>query len=236
MWKTVLKFIENIIFPEQCIHCKKIGQYLCDDCLSLIEIIETPVCPYCHLNRASLEICQKHHSYLDGMLIAADYSNQIVARAIKLLKYEPCARKLAPYLTKILIYTLLASQNKSLLSNQIISFVPIHKQRENVRGFNQAQLLATLLAKECDAVCLKTLIKSKPTPHQTKLSKEQRQNNIKDSFQIAPDSEDLIAGKLIILIDDVFTTGATLEECAKILKKYGAHSVIGLTVAGEIIN
>lgn len=235
MWKTALKFVETIIFPEQCISCKKVGQYICDDCLSLIEIIETPVCPYCHLNKSFLTICEKHKSFLDGAVIACDYSNKTVSSAIKLLKYEPCAKKLAPYLSKILLYALLSSQIKPLITDQIVCFAPIHKSRENTRGFNQSQLIANLLAKQCQATCLSLLKKTKPTLHQTKLSKEKRLQNVMQSISFDNQFSGLISQKTIFLVDDVFTTGATMEECAKVLKQNGAKRVIGLAVAGEVL-
>jgi ComF family protein len=108
----------------------------------------------------------------------------------------------------------------------------IKKQKR--RGFNQAEEIGKIISEKI-YIPLKVdnLIRIKNTDSQTKLNKKQRIENIKNAFIIK--DKDTIKGKIIFLIDDVYTTGATMEECAKVLKKAGAREVWGLVAAREII-
>jgi ComF family protein len=108
--------------------------------------------------------------------------------------------------------------------------VPLHRRRLRERGFNQSLLLARALSSHLGShLDYLSFIRTKHTRAQTGLGKEERKRNVKDAFSvIAPDA---ITGKKITLVDDVFTTGYTLNECAKTLKKSGAVAVICLTLA-----
>ena len=109
----------------------------------------------------------------------------------------------------------------------------IHKKRN--RGYNQAEVMANELASVLPmALAVDCLIKIKETPSQVGLSLEQRQKNIQGVFLVKNPTR--VAGQKIFLIDDVFTTGATMQECAKTLKAAGAQSVWGITLAREPLN
>jgi len=131
--------------------------------------------------------------------------------------------------------------NKSLLihkqylyqNNFIIVPVPLHKYKEKIRGFNQSSILAKLISEITD---LKTydnvLIRFKNNQPQAKLNNNlERQKNVSSIFKINVSYQQFIKNKKIILIDDVFTTGSTLNECAKILKQNGANTVIAICLA-----
>lgn len=108
--------------------------------------------------------------------------------------------------------------------------IPLHKKRENQRGFNQAKLLAENIALYFNLPLLNNaLIKTKATPPQADLKGRQRRENIKNAFSCL--SPDLVQNKTILLIDDVTTTGATLQQAAKVLKQAGARSVWSLVIA-----
>ena len=114
----------------------------------------------------------------------------------------------------------------------IVVPVPLNKKRLLERGFNQSALLSECFARHFGLTCHAEIIERfRPTPHQVGLNKQQRQINVKNSFKII--KPELVKNKNIILIDDVVTTGSTLEEVAKTLKQNGAQKVIGLVVAKD---
>lgn len=116
--------------------------------------------------------------------------------------------------------------------NSVFIPMPLHKNKKRKRGFNQSEIIAKELSLALN-IPLKTniLVKTENTQSQTNLTREERAKNIKNAFQTKNPSE--IEGKIIFLVDDVFTTGATMEEAAKTLKKAGASHVWGLAVARE---
>ncbi len=109
--------------------------------------------------------------------------------------------------------------------------VPIHTRRLRERGFNQAFLLAKELSKLNGVEVNDILIRTRKTKSQTSLGRAERKENIKDAFALKAGAD--VKGKAFILIDDVCTTGATLEECARILKENGAREVLALTALRE---
>ena len=114
----------------------------------------------------------------------------------------------------------------------IIIPVPIHRKRKLQRGYNQTQLIAKEIAKNIDIkLCDDVLVKSKNTIAQSKLNKNKRKQNIKNAFKVL--NLEKIQGKNILLFDDIFTTGSTVNECSKILKKAGAKTVGVLTIAKD---
>lgn len=114
-----------------------------------------------------------------------------------------------------------------------VTFIPMYKKDENKRGFNQSRFLAKELCKLSDLKLKETLLKTRSTKDQIGLSKEERNNNIKDCFKAI--NEEYIKDKRILLIDDVLTTGSTVIEAVKILKKSGCIEIIVLTVAKSTI-
>jgi ComF family protein len=108
--------------------------------------------------------------------------------------------------------------------------VPLHKSRHRERGFNQSEIVAQEISKLTGLYVLKNALKRKKnTKDQTNLSPQQREENVKGAFVVT--QPDMINGKNIILVDDVITTGATLSECARMLKQAGAEKILGMTIA-----
>ena len=108
--------------------------------------------------------------------------------------------------------------------------VPLHRSRLRQRGFNQAVLIGRILARQLSLpMQLDVLARIRPTEPQIELSAEKRRINVKGAFSVI--RPDCIAGKRVLLLDDVMTTGSTLDECAKELKKAGADMVIAVTTA-----
>ena len=171
---------------------------------------------------------------LNGLFIAVAYENQLVKKLINQFKYKPYLKELSPILCSLIISHFSFSGNNALqgLKQGILVPVPLHRARFKERGFNQSEEIAKELSESLNlAFYNDVLIKIKPTLAQVGLSSEQRKENIKGTFICQ--KADRIKGEKILLVDDVYTTGATMEECAEILKKAGASQVWGIAIARE---
>jgi len=231
---SIKKFIFDLFFPRFCINCGKEGSYLCQDCFYLIEILEEQYCPFCLRPKVvsdgkTCNYC-KSLKKLTGLFCAASYDNFIVKKMINQFKYEPYIKDAAEPLSSLIISHLTNLNKGDNFQDFILIPVPLEKRKLKKRGFNQAEEIAKELSKNFKIpVFNNTLIKTKSTPAQVELEKTKRQENIKGVFSCQ--KIELIKNKKILLIDDVFTTGATLEECARILKEAGAKEVWGMVVA-----
>ena len=208
-------FLE-ILFPKSCLGCNKPGTYLCQDCLSLIDISEK-------INR-DVEI-------LSGIFCACDYENFLVKKLIQKFKYKPFAKNLSKTLAYLIILHFKNLQLQEFFTGQFLIIpIPLSKKRLKWRGFNQAQEIAKHISEFLELpVINNVLIKTKQTLAQTDLPKQQRKQNLKIAFTC--ENPEIIKNKNILLIDDVFTTGATMIEAGKTLKSAGANRIYGIAVA-----
>ena len=230
-------FIFDLIFPKECAGCGQESSWLCPDCFSKLKFSSEQYCFHCKkLNKTGsfCSTCQNDY-FLDGVIIAGNYDDKILSRLIKMLKYnfvKDIGNVLGNYLTDFLkSYFDNEPNHKSKIINlkSIIIPVPLHPRRLRWRGFNQTETIANVVAQNFQLeIITKKLIRTKHKKAQAKLDEWQRLKNIKDCFAWHGDN---LAGATIILVDDVATTGATLNECAKILKQNGANQVWGLVVA-----
>ncbi len=234
MWKKIL----NAIFPQFCVGCSKEGALICEDCLSTIAISEYQFCPFCQKpNRVfGPGKCHKHKNhFLDGLFSATDYENNLVKKTLFSFKYEPFLKTLAQPLYFLIIAHILLSESNAIFHNKqnsILMPMPLFWRRKRWRGYNQSELIAKKLSNYFKIPLLvDNLVKIKKTDSQTELSREQRQKNIANAFRLK--NPEQIQGKTIFLVDDVFTTGATMEECARVLKLSGVSSVYGIVIARE---
>ncbi len=190
--------------------CNKINTLICNDCYEQIEFISFPF-------RKSDQI-----KYLDEITVVVKYQDTI-AKLIHTFKYRGVIG-----IGKTIANLIYRSANISN-SNYLIP-VPIHKNKKAIRGFNQTEIIATELSKLTNIPSIDLLIKIKNTASQMSIkNKEQRKSNVADSFQINPKISKI--PEIVTLIDDVITTGGTLNECAKILKLHGTKKVMGLVLA-----
>lgn len=228
MEKPIYNFILDILFPKFCINCGLEKDYLCYDCFFLIEILEKQHCPFCNKpNSKTCPECKKTKS-LDGLFCAASYDNFIVKKIISQFKYEPFIKDLAKTISFLIIIHLLRSNRINSFSGFFLAPVPLYKSKIRRRGFNQSEEIAKELSKILNIPVLKSALKRiKNTAPQVNLDKEKRQENIKGAFLCTDNVKD----KKMLLVDDVFTTGSTMEECAKILKENRAKEVWGITLA-----
>lgn len=220
-------FLLDLIFPKYCVGCGCEGVWLCKTCKDKIIYIEKTTCPTCNRLTSIGKFCSRcrPNSYLTGVIVAAYYNEGPLKEAIHNFKYD-LIFDLKYALSDILSETL----NKRWNKKAIIIAVPLHKKRASERGFNQAELLAEEVSKKFNFRIIKNkLVRTKYTTQQVKLSGKKRRKNLFGVFGWVGKEE--IKGKIVLLVDDVYTTGATLQECAKILKLAGAKEVWGLVLA-----
>ena len=199
---------------------------VCLFCLDNKENLQGYICDLC---REKIEDDHKRLktdlSYLDASYYSV-YYNRFIKDKIHDFKFNDKSYLYRPF-GELLLETI----KRYSIDNDIdvIYYVPLHRRKKVSRGYNQSQLLASYLSKALSIPLSHNLIKIKPTKDQHSLNRTQRQTNLKNSFRLK-DGQDL-RGKNILLIDDLITTGATLDECAKVLKDKGANKVIGLCLA-----
>ena len=220
----------DILFPRYCVGCKKEGSFICDSCLRAQPLIAPPVCPLCGRPQASSMLCSdciRWKADIDGIRSPFRFEG-VIQQAVYQLKYRNL-RSIAPMLAGFL-YDFM---EKNPIQGEVLVPVPLHKSRIRERGYNQSTLLAKGLAKLCGLpVIHNSLVKhEKSLPQARTTSVEERKKNVSDVFSVR---DEYLKGKAIILVDDVSTSGATLDACAGVLKEAGAVSVWGLTLAREI--
>ena len=216
MWKRIKNFLINLLFPKYCLGCQREGDYLCEDCQATLEISSIH-------QKADLE-------ELSDLYFAADYQKPLIQNVIQQFKYEPFIKELAKSLSSLIIEHFQLLDNKPDFTDFILIPVPLAKRRQRWRGFNQAEEISLNLAEFWKIPLLNgTLFKIKNTLPQVELSDEERKESIKGAFICK--SPEKIKGKKILLVDDVFTTGSTMTECARILKVSGAREIVGIVVA-----
>jgi len=232
--ETLKKKLLNLLFPIDCAGCGREDTWLCPDCLPNLPAYGNENCFFCGqkypLGKTCL-VCASSHN-LDGVFVCSDYKNKIIAGLIKKLKYS-FASELGEVLGEIAVLffkKLIAGEKlkKFNLADWQVSPIPLHKKRLNWRGFNQTKIIAEYFAKRLDLEYQDTLIRVKHKIPQARLNGAERKKNIKDCFAWTGKN---LNKKNILLIDDVATTGSTLNEAAIILKLAGAEKVWGLVIA-----
>lgn len=218
----------DLIFPKKCLGCGATRKYICETCAKKTQKAYL-VCPHCKnfsVNGDTHEHCKPNTS-LDGVIAIFKYEG-VVKRAIKRIKYN-FNYDIASELVE------LASFQSVDFENFVLVPVPMHAIRQRWRGFNQAEILGEVIAKNLNLDYKKDLlIRTKNSHHQVGLGRQERLRSIRGVFAENPsDSTKRIvqSAKGIVIFDDVWTTGATLNEAAKVLKKAGAKIVWGLTIA-----
>lgn len=206
---------------------------ICDSCEKDIEFLNGNLCQKCgdKLNKAGdcINDCKKYR-YAFSSNISLCYYTKSAAKIIKNLKYGK-KKYLAPN-----IADMMNELSDKISDIDAVMFVPSSKKRIKERGFNQAEELAKILSEKFDKKLLRALIKTKETIHQAGGSQEDRLKNLKNSFLVDSKFKDEIYRKNILIIDDVFTTGSTLSECAKAVKVFKPKKIITMTFAKTKFN
>lgn len=219
----------NTFFPKHCVGCGRYGSFLCFNCAKNIEKVMTSTCYFCGKITNGGKTCpncrQKERSVLSGIILCANYKKGPVKEMIHQLKYNGIL-EYADMLGELMVERL---RGKLPKGEVVVVPVPLHRRRQGGRGFNQSELLARYVSKRLKlpgGLALSRIINTDP---QVGKSGIYRKTNLAGAFIV--DDIDLIKDKTVLLIDDVATTGSTLNECAKVLKSSGAKSVWGVVVA-----
>jgi ComF family protein len=219
----------NLLFPPRCVVCKASDSWLCQPCLSQIPLIHRPICQRCGTpltsSAALCRQCQNHPlQFIAGIRSASYFDHNPIRPAIHFLKYrnhQAVAAALAQLLAD--------AYRRFQLNVEVIVPIPLHTSRLRERGYNQCELLARQLSLSLNLpVNTTSLQRVRHTKSQMTLSAVERHQNLAGAFACRDVS---LAGRRVLLIDDVCTTGTTLDACAEALAQSGAASVWGLTLA-----
>lgn len=213
MLKEIVEMVMDVVLPRSCLGCAKEGKYVCEQCdLFLSEA--TSIFP-----KGDLEELTSAWEY-DGL----------IKDVILKIKYNGVFDAIGELVEKAL-----KIRKAYLPEDTVVTFVPMFKKKERRRGFNQAELIARKVGELTGKDTLSFLEKVKDTPSQTELDKAERLENVKDSFAIVQkSSRSCTSYSNVVLVDDVWTSGATMRECAKVLRRSGVKKVFGFTLARTV--
>jgi ComF family protein len=226
----------DLLLPPLCLMCDEpVGSMatLCSECWKKIQFIAPPFCASCG---ALFDIPVEAGTLCGACLMEAPHFTS--ARAAML--YDDASRKLIlgfkhgdrTYAAKALAVWMHRAGSEFLESADALVPVPLHRWRLFQRRYNQSALLAQqigLLAEK--PVLLDTLRRIRDTPYQGHMKRKERQENVKGAFAVAPQHKDSVKEKTFVLMDDVMTTGSTVNECARVLLAAGAKQVHVLTLS-----
>ncbi|MGQ9490599.1 MAG: ComF family protein [Anaerolineae bacterium] len=224
-WRRASRVLLDVLYPPRCPGCGRLGMLFCPACLARIEPMPAPACPRCGRPGPDDKLCPDclaTPSPLDAIVSAAVFAPPL-RNAIHQLKYEN-NRSLAEPLAALMA----TAWSRVPSPVDLIVPVPLHRQRLAERGYNQAALLARNLAEAVGVlVDERALVRARPTLQQVGLGREERIRNVAGAFSCRRD----VVGRRVLLVDDVCTTGSTLEACAEALRQGGAAWVGGFTLA-----
>ncbi len=237
-----LQFLIDALFPPQCIPCGKklaspaidsrTGTFLsiCEMCFNAIPIRTGFTCSRCGARQPT--IVNECHKGTPVIVAATEYSNYETQTLIRAVKYEHVRIASVP-LAALIARHIAAHKEIAERGPFILIPIPLHKKKEAARGYNQSELLARELINlfpRTFSLCSDSLIRIKNIPSQTtQKTHSERASNVHGSFFVT--KPEVFAGKIVFIIDDVSTSGATIREAAQMLKRAGARNVLGLVVA-----
>ena len=242
MYLSFLKTLAKFIFPDKCLICNsKINIapnfLLCHYCLKSIRIIKDPTCPCCGFPFPSDNILLYNQNYRCGL---CRKDEPILNKTISIFYYEIKLREaihkfkyhknlsLGKVLAELMISNIPGKMSFSKFD--CIIPVPLHKKKLKERGFNQSLILSKKIGQYFNLpVVYDNLKRIRYTEAQTNLSHAKRKKNVKNAFSLRNPNN--LKNKDILLIDDIYTTGSTINECAKTLKKAGVNKIFALTLA-----
>jgi len=220
----------DLLFPQWCVGCGEGGRFLCSSCRSSLSRIVPPLCPKCGKSQLAGILCPSCVSWqaeIDGIRSPFRFDG-VMRQAIYQLKYRN-VRALAASMAMLLQDYLVINP----MPGEVLVPVPLHQKRLRERGCNQSGLLAQELSKLINLPLVDNcLLRKRQAPPQARTSTVgERRDNVADAFACC---DNRLQGKQVLLIDDVSTSGATLDACAGALKAGGAALVWGLTLAKEV--
>jgi ComF family protein len=232
----MLGALVSLFYPPTCAECSanvSAGEYLCGKCDASALRIDSPFCRTCSepfsgaiSGPFTCANCADRTLHFETA-VSAFRSRGVVRRVIHQFKYGQ-----EVYLRHLVSRWLDTAFDDDRIANRqfdLLVPVPLHSARRRERGFNQAEILAKLIARKRGIPCQPLLKRVRYTTTQTAFDRTERMNNLRDAFVLRKKAD--VRGLRVLLIDDVLTTGATLSECAHVLRKAGALSVCAATAA-----
>lgn len=220
--------ILSFIFPKNCFSCGKKGFYVCPECISKSERSQSicPECGYLSFLGRTHDRCRRTYG-LDGLISIWKYRDPI-KKIIFALKYKYIT-DLAEELTNYVVFEL---RKKPLRLNKVVLVpIPLYEKKLLWRGFNQTEILGEKIAQNMGwKFAPNLLVKRFSTPPQVGLDKQKRKVNIKGVFEFNTNRYPVPRDSCLIIFDDVYTTGSTIKEAGKVLKKAKFEKVWGLTI------
>ena len=224
----------DLLFPRECVGCHQEGTYLCQDCKKSL-YAHPEMCPFCHKESKNFQtcfVCKAQGNAVEGIIIGFSYQD-LMKKLILKVKFGH-KRDIVPFLAERL--ALLVQTNSSIYPpargegakreggyvphpQLFLSFIPSHRRRKYLeKGYNQSELLAKELANQLGLPIVTLAKKQKYTTSQLKLKRAERTKNLKSAF-VPHQLEQLPRGAKVIFVDDVTTTGSTILEIAKTIKR-----------------
>lgn len=210
--------LPDILKMRLCHNCaaglQRISGNICKKCGDVSPFVDSSTCPLCK---------DKHYRFFSNHSLY--YYSGTAAQLIKHLKYD--GKK---YIAKFMA-ELMARETEVFSGVDYLTFVPISAKHRRMRGYNQARGIALQISKLVGIELIDVFVKIKETKSQASLLKEERDRNLRGAMDIKGEFSAKLKGKRVLVIDDVFTTGATLDECARLLKAQGTKQVVTFTFA-----
>lgn len=220
-------FIVSVFFPKRCRYCGGLIRYcetLCPSCKSGLPTIEPPVCPDCGMSKSDCDCKGRKHWY--NSVFGAFYYEGPIRKAVSRMKFNE-KKFICKTMAEDMYGVFLREYAQS--GFDYICFVPFTKSKKRKRDFNQAEVLAHELSVLTGIPVLDALECIYDTPPQHSLSSVYRTGNVFGIYEVK--DENSVKNKKLLLVDDIKTTGASLNECAKMLRLYEAESVSCITFA-----
>jgi competence protein ComFC len=223
--KRIVGTCLDLLFPPRCVGCNRPGAFWCQECIQSVATISGRLCVSCGLPLKTGNTCSScQMETFPYQVRSYAWYREPLRRALLHLKYRP-DRRLSDWFAERLAEIV---ERESWPHMTVLS-VPLSKNKHHRRGYNQVDLVASSLARKLDlSYKPKTLRRIRDTQSQVGLSAEARKYNVQGAF-VAEYQQ--LQGECILLIDDLYTTGATLAACAQALKRADARQIFALTIA-----
>jgi len=209
--KPTFDYLKDVLFPVFCFGCGKEGIWVCEECYKTID---------------TKGIFGHHH-----IAITPYNEDWLIGKIVRNFKYD-YVEELSLVIERLIRN--FVSKNREMFANiDNVVPVPLHKKREAERGFNQSEIIADYVSRVINKPVIKCLTRHRNTEHQARLNREKRLVNVTDAFIFVDYGRKSVNNihSRVLLVDDVYTTGATMRECEKALKNSGALDVRGFSLA-----
>jgi ComF family protein len=225
--RVFLRSILDFIYPPLCVSCSKLlvdGEKLvCEECWRSVQIVHLDLGLY-QETRSKLVASGVVDDLVSAFVFTKEGALQHIAHALKYTGYQSIGLELGRRVGSVILA-------QKIQADYIVP-IPLHTRKLRERGYNQAELIARGASEVTGIPVRADLVRrSRFTQSQTTLSIDERKKNVEDAFEIDPRKGDAIEGRSFILLDDVITTGATIEACGRALREAGASHVIAASSA-----